>query len=173
MKKWTLIGGWVLVLAVTTAVTWQIVSAADAQVSDAPAALNVSPPAEPSSTGQSSSTSQTRPSQTSVPGNQTSNSNGGKGSTSSSSSVTSTPTTPGTAEWKLKTIPTGGGTVVVTYRPGEVLLQTATPKSGYRAEIDKTGPDTVEVEFDSDETSYEVKVEWDDGALDIEIDAND
>ena len=163
-------------LAVTTALTWQIVSAADAQVSDAPAALNVAPPANPTSTGGSSTTDQTRPSQTTVPGNQTSGSNGGKGSTSSSSSSSTSPTTPstsGSGEWKLKTIPTGGGTVVVTYRTGEVLLQTATPKSGFRAEIDKTGPDTVEVEFESDDLSYEVKVEWDDGALDIEIDAKD
>lgn len=154
-------------LVITTGLTWQIVNAADAQVSDPPAALNVSPPTSPSST----SAGRTSTSQTTTPGNQTSTSKG-NGSTSSSSS-TSSPTTSEAAEWKLKTIPTGGGSVVVTYRPGEVLLQTATPAAGYRAEIDKTGPDTVEVEFESDEAKYEVKVEWKDGALDVEIDESD
>ena len=36
MSKWKFVGAWVLVAALATTLTWQIVSAADAQVSDSP-----------------------------------------------------------------------------------------------------------------------------------------
>ena len=36
VSKWAIAGAWVLVAALATTLTWQIVSAADAQVSDQP-----------------------------------------------------------------------------------------------------------------------------------------
>ena len=38
VKKWSLLAGWFLVLVLATTLTWQIVSAADDQVSDRPIA---------------------------------------------------------------------------------------------------------------------------------------
>jgi hypothetical protein len=58
---------------------------------------------------------------------------------------------------------------VIGHRPGEVGLQAATPAPGFRAEIEKTGPDEVEVEFTSDTEKIEVSAEWKKGQLEIEV----
>jgi hypothetical protein len=61
----------------------------------------------------------------------------------------------------VKTIPTAGGTVVVSYRPGEVVLDGATPAPGFTVDSDKQGPPDVRVTFESESTHVEVRVEWD------------
>jgi hypothetical protein len=65
------------------------------------------------------------------------------------------------ANWQVKTIPTAGGTVVVSYRPGEVVLDGATPAAGFTVEVDKQGPPEVKVKFESESTKVEVRVDWD------------
>lgn len=73
----------------------------------------------------------------------------------------------------VRTIPTGGGVVVVSYQPGEVVLSSATPGPGFAADIKKSGPPDVDVEFESETAKFRVKAEWSNGALSVEIDAND
>jgi hypothetical protein len=173
MHKWTLIGAWVLVAALATTLTWQIVSAADEQVSDRPVApLQVGAPlvttSDAGSTTQTSSPLDTGPS-SSTPINQA-------GSSSSTSTSPSPPSSAGTTStttiqsWQTKTIPTAGGVVVVTYRTGEVALGSATPAPGFATEIKKSGPSEVEVQFESEEAKYEVRVRWSGGQLSIETD---
>jgi hypothetical protein len=74
----------------------------------------------------------------------------------------------------VKTIPTAGGTLVVSYRPGEVVLDGATPAAGFTVDVDKQGPPEVRVEFESETAKVEVRVEWD-GKLvtDIQVDEDE
>ncbi|HEY4606374.1 MAG TPA: hypothetical protein VIH55_01905, partial [Acidimicrobiia bacterium] len=89
---------------------------------------------------------------------------------------TSTGTSPSTTEpasetsvsWSVKTIETGGGLLVVSYRPGEVVLASASPAPGFATEVKKYGPPDVEVEFESESAKYEVKAKWSNGRLTIE-----
>jgi hypothetical protein len=60
--------------------------------------------------------------------------------------------------------------VIVSYAPGEVRLQSATPNPGFDMEIEDRGPDRVEVRFESDQAEYRVEVRWDSGELKVEID---
>jgi hypothetical protein len=78
------------------------------------------------------------------------------------------------ATWQVKTIPTGGGTVVVSYRPGEVILDGATPAAGFTVEVEKQGPPEVRVKFESESSKVEVRVDWD-GKLvtDVQVDGED
>ena len=50
---------------------------------------------------------------------------------------------------------------MVSYRPGEVVLDGATPAPGFTVDSDKQGPPDVRVSFESETTHVEVRVEWD------------
>jgi cytoskeletal protein RodZ len=173
MKSWRLVGVWVLVLVITTALTWQIVSLASDQVGDAPVAI--APATTTSTLGSSSSTTTHDPTTTSSITRSTNNgsspttSTPGDGGTSSSSTSATTPATSSPTEWSLRTITTQGGTVVVRYRPGEVELQAATPAPGFEMEIDDAGPPDVRVEFENDDTDIRVEARWEDGSLDVAV----
>lgn len=169
MSKWSIAGAWVLVAALATTLTWQIVSAADAQVSDRPP-LQVAAPlvgSSTSTTNPGSSTSTSTPSTTVTIGSETSTSSGGGSSTTT---ISSPPTTAGA--WASQTIPTGGGVVVVRYRDGEVVLGSASPAAGFAAEIKKDGPSEVDVEFDSESAKYRVRAGWSNGDLSLEIESD-
>ena len=58
---------------------------------------------------------------------------------------------------------------MIAHRPGEVTVQAATPAPGFQAEIKKSGPDQVEVEFESETVKVEISAEWDDGELEIDV----
>ena len=62
---------------------------------------------------------------------------------------------------------------MVKYRTGEVVLQAASPAPGFSAEVEKSGPPKVEVEFESADTKIEVKAEWEDGDLVVEVSESD
>ncbi|MFP3913798.1 MAG: hypothetical protein ACLFWM_02910 [Actinomycetota bacterium] len=104
----------------------------------------------------------------------------GSGATTSTTTSTSTTTTTTTTTpeqettttagaWTGLTVPSGGGVVVVSHRPGEVRLESATPAPGYAMEIDHRGPDEVRVEFEGQSDEYRIRVRWRDGALDTEV----
>jgi len=59
--------------------------------------------------------------------------------------------------------------VVVSYRPGEVKLESVAPTPGFSYEIDDQGPPDVRVQFESGDVKVEVRVRWD-GGLVTEID---
>lgn len=167
MSKWKIVGAWVLTAALATTLTWQIVSAADAQVSDSPP-IQVTPAPSTSDSAASvapvsSSTSSSSTTSTStVPSSS---------STTAGSSSTSAP--PGTdMAWSTRTIQTGGGVVVVSYRPDEVVLSSAVPAAGYSAEIKKEGPPDVDVEFEGEAAKYRVRARWEGGDLSVETESD-
>lgn len=164
MRRLGLLGAWLLVVVVVTIVTWQIVSAADDQVSERATSLNVAAPAISSLTtdgvdnlNQSSSTTTPSP-----PGASTTTPE------STGSTEQNATTTPG-ADWQTQSIQTAGGTVVVRYRPGEVTYQAATPGKGFHVEPEEYGPPEVRVKFESESSEIEVHAVWLDNSLDVEI----
>jgi hypothetical protein len=61
--------------------------------------------------------------------------------------------------------------VVVSFRPGEVILNGATPAAGFAVDVEKQGPPEVKVEFESEAARIEVQVKWDDKLV-IETEAD-
>ncbi len=74
---------------------------------------------------------------------------------------------------KTKTYQLVGGWVRVLYGPGVVKLDGAGPNAGFSMEVDKSGPDEVRVEFESDDHESEIRVRWKDGGLREEIEEDD
>jgi len=172
VSNWSIAGAWVLVAALATTLTWQIVSAADAQVSERPP-LQVDAPLASSS---DSTTTTTVPptTSTSLPGStssSTTTTSSASSSTTPGSSSTSAPP-PTTGAWTSQSIPTAGGVVVVSFRPEEVVLSSASPAAGFAAEIKKQGPPEVDVEFESESAKFRVRARYEDGALSVEIDSD-
>lgn len=176
VRRMTLAGVWLVVLVLATTLTWQIVSAADAQVSDRPIApLNVAAPVITqvdqttttiggATTTQSPDTSTTSPSLESTTTTQSSGS-------STVTAVESTTTTAST--WQSKTVETSGGTVILRYRPGEVAYQSATPAPGFQVEVEKQGPPEVKVEFESESEKVEIEASWKDGDIAVVVSTED
>ena len=163
MNKWAIAGAWVVVAALATGLTWQIVSAADAQVSERPPVQAVGAPSTSEST-------------TSLPPLSTSSTAGSTRSSGTSPGTGSAPSSaPAVTEsaWSSRTIPTEGGIVVVSYRPGEVQLGSASPAAGFAAEIKKSGPPEVDVEFESESAKYRVRARWAAGDLSVEVESDD
>jgi cytoskeletal protein RodZ len=168
MRRFGIFGIWLVVVVFATTVTWQIVSAADDQVNDRPVApLNVAAPVLTDTT-----TSTTLPSSVTTTAGQTtptSSQNTGTSSPTTSATAATTPTTsaPSNAQWQSRSVQTGGGTVIIRYRPGEVQYQSATPSPGFQVEVDDAGPPDVKVEFESETQKFEVEARWKDGSLDV------
>ncbi len=181
--NWRLAAGWVLAVVLTTAVAWQIVAVADERVGNRPVlplqaaptttielseATGPTPPPEPTlppRTDDLTTTTSIAPETTS-----TTQATAATSSTSTpSTSSTSTTSTTAAPRWSTKTVGTSGGTVVMSYRPGEVILQTAVPLPGFETEIDNSGPPVVEVEFDSSSLRVDIKAEWDNGELVVDV----
>lgn len=62
--------------------------------------------------------------------------------------------------------------VVVSYRPGEVVLSSASPAAGFSADIKKGGPPEVDVEFESESAKYRVRARWDGEDLTVETESD-
>jgi hypothetical protein len=60
--------------------------------------------------------------------------------------------------------------VIISYRPGEVRLESASPSLGFEMEVDSDGPSSVRVEFESNNLRVRVEARWSDGELRTEID---
>ena len=166
MSKWGMTAAWLLVAALATTLTWQIVSAADARVSER-APLQVAAPLP----GPEDTTTTSR----SIPSTTTSVTSTTPAVTGSSTTVTSpsgTAPTATEAAWSSDIIATAGGTVVVSYRTGEVVLSSASPASGFAAEIKKQGPPEVDVEFESESAKFRVRAEWSNGQLSVETEGD-
>lgn len=165
MGKLRIVALWVTALAVTTGLTWQIVSAANGQVGERQLAVladgssigGSDASSESTSTSPSTSTSSTSVTSTTTPANTTNPTTG-----------TSTSVTGGAGvEWSVKTVNTAGGTVVIRSRPEEVELLSAVAAPGYDVEVDDQGPPRVRVEFESASDDVRVEARWRDGRLEI------
>ena len=151
MKRSLLVALWIVATAATTAVAYVAVNAAGAEVTDRPLTSVVATGVTPTS-------------------NAASTESGSTSATTVSSPVSTSATTSPTS-WQQSTLPSRGGLVIVSYRPGEVRLESAAPSAGFSYEIDKAGPPEVRVEFEGRDVNVEVRVRWD-GGLVIEVDEN-
>jgi hypothetical protein len=61
--------------------------------------------------------------------------------------------------------------VVVSYRPEEVVLGSASPAAGFAADVKKAEPE-VDVEFESESAKYRVRARWEGGDLSVEVDSD-
>lgn len=177
MRRMALVGGWFVLVVLTTALTWQIVGAAGDRVSERPSSpLNVAAPQLKGGgesvtttlqtlTTRATTTTSSTPTSTTVPGATTITT----GSSSTSTSAPASTTTSTVAGWTVKTTSTNGGTVVIKYRPDEVVLQAASPVAGFRVDVEMSGPPDVEVEFESETLRVEFRARWDKGELAIEV----
>ncbi len=183
MKKPVLVTLWIVATLATTAIAYVAVNAAGAEVTDRPLTSVVATgdsavSSSTSTTGQPGNSTSTTSGSTTTPGTGTT---GGTGTTattggsttptsgSSTSSTATTGTTLSDAPWQQTAIPSKGGLVIVSYRPGEVKLESVAPTPGFSYEIDDQGPPEVRVEFEGGEVRVEVRVRWD-GGLVTEID---
>jgi cytoskeletal protein RodZ len=175
----TLFFGWLVVVGLATTLTWQIVSAADDQVSERPIApLNVAAPAlaDTSSTIATTTTSLAASATTTTTlATPTTSSPKATVATSTTTSSSTTATSPPTTEatWQTRSVQTAGGTVILRYRPGEVTYQSATPAPGYQVEVEKPGPPEVRMEFESESRKVEVEASWQDDGLDVHVSTED
>ena len=60
-----------------------------------------------------------------------------------------------------RTITAKGGTVAVRYASGRVTLMWARPNDGFEVDVAEDGPDSVEVEFTSDEHRSRIRASYD------------
>ena len=153
--------GWILATTLVTLAAWWVVAAASGEVTETAGAPLVVPTTsstlDPGSTSLPITSTTTTPTSTTTSQATTSTTAGG--STSTTSAMPS----------GVETINSAGGTVTVSYGDGQVHLQGASPAFGYSMEIEKTGPDEVRVDFESDDSDVSVRVKWEDGGLDIEV----
>lgn len=169
---------WVLATGTVSAVAFRALSVAEAGVNDRPlvpvVVASETPttssnifPTGPDSTLDVPGTSGV----TSTPPSSTSTSSPGPTVSSTqpaTTSITSTTTTTGEA-WEVRVVSSNGGTVTVSHRPGEVVLQAAVPEPGYEVEVEDPGPAEVRVAFEGEDDEWEVRVRWSDGELDVEV----
>lgn len=161
VRRLTLMGVWLIALGLAITVTWQIVSAADDQVSERPVApLNVAAPVITDLQTTTTSTTPTSSATTSA-----------VGASSTTTEVLATSTAD--AEWQTRSVQTTGGNVLLRYRPGEVAYQSATPAPGYQVEVEKPGPPEVKVEFESQSDKVEIEAGWGDGDLKVNVSEED
>ena len=178
MKRAGLIASWVAMAALLSMLAYQIVAAAESQVSDAALTPIVAITAESSTTTTGSSTvpdasTTTVPSDsttvsstsTSTPSNSTTTA-----ATTATSTTSSTSTTVGAA-WTVRTVPSAGGEVVIEHRPGEERLVAARPSAGYKVEVESSGPPSVDVEFENESTdnTTRIRARWQDGQLSVTV----
>jgi hypothetical protein len=79
-------------------------------------------------------------------------------------------TTGAVPEWQLTTYETAGGWVRFRYSATAVELDAFGPAPGYRADVEKSGPSEVKVEFEGgDEREYSISAKIDGGRLSVEI----
>jgi hypothetical protein len=91
-------------------------------------------------------------------------------STSTTRPTTSTSTTGSIVvsvvpEWQY----TPGGSVAVTVTGDVVALVVATPAAGFDLDVNETGPDRVEVDFESSTCFYRVRAEAEDGVIEWRV----
>jgi len=154
--------GWLGATAATTLVAYLAVDAAGSRVTDSPLAAVVAPDRGSTTLDSGSTSTSTTTSATST----TSTTDAPPASTATS--VTAGTTTTASA-WQQQTINSAAGKVIVSYRPGEVRLESVAPLAGYNFDVEDAGPPEVRVEFVGP-LRVEIRVRWQDGQLVTEID---
>lgn len=81
--------------------------------------------------------------------------------------TTAPPQTTTTAAPRYLTYPLVGGTVTLGVANGEVWIVSLDPAAGFDADIEKDGPDEVEVDFESNTHKSELSAKFEDGELKV------
>lgn len=172
-----LLAAWIAATGVATLLAWQVVGAADDQISDAPdtpviavtspeASTATTSPTDDAST--TSTTSETSPSTTDDRGSTTSTTVGSSTSSTVAGSTTSTTTSgvPATT-----TAVSNGGSVTVTGVEPTVELVAVVAVPGWSYRIDADQGERVQVTFESlAGEEIRVRCQWEDGQLVADID---
>ena len=164
-----MVGIWVVATAATTAIAYVAVNAAGAEVTNRPLTSVVATDATPTTTSTFPSTSlSTSPSTVTTA---TTAATSSTTTTNPSATTTGPPvsTTTTAAAWQQTTINSIGGSVIVSYRSGEVRLESVVPQPGFLYEIDDSGPPEVRVKLEAEEVRVEIRARWD-GGLVTEVD---
>lgn len=156
MKRSGLVLLWLLATSATTAVAFWAVSTAGSEVSQRPLTAVVA-----SSPTLSAVTSVPTRSVTTAPT-----------STATTSTTHDSATSVPPAEWERTTLNSGGGSIIVSYRPSEVRLESVAPLAGFSFEIDDQGPERIRVEFRGDDVTYTLRAEWTSNGFVTEVDAS-
>ena len=76
------------------------------------------------------------------------------------------------AEWTEIVLVSPGGSIVVSYRPGQVQLDAVAPAPAFElGDVDEAS-NRVEVEFENDFVSYKLEAKWSNGELVTDINAS-
>lgn len=79
-------------------------------------------------------------------------------------------TTTTAADIEYQTFDLIGGSVTLAVGGGEVNLVSATPRPGFSAEYEHTGPREVEIKFESTDHKSKLEAKFEDGQLAVDID---
>jgi len=75
-------------------------------------------------------------------------------------------TTAAPAPAETRTYAVAGGSAAIRFSPEGVIVEWATPASGFELDIDQKGAHSVTVEFEGDDTKHRIDGWWDDGPRD-------
>ncbi|MCA1736632.1 MAG: hypothetical protein LC739_11165 [Actinobacteria bacterium] len=171
---------WLLATMATTAIAYVAVNAAGSEVNDQPLTGVIAASPSSSSTSILISTTLQPTTTTTIPGTTslTSSSTHTSPSTATSAATTSTTATTSpppvtTAPWQQTTLNSAGGSIIVSYRPEEVRLESVVPQAGFAYEINDEGPDRVEVDFEAGDANYRIRAEWTSDGFVTEIESDD
>ena len=172
--------GWVVATGLATVLAWRAVELVSSEVTERPAVplsddqvaralgTGAAAPATtgttetvpgPGATGPEGTSTSARAPATS-PSTATSTSTAGPAPTATpTTSTTSTTMAPAVT----RTLVAQGGQVAVRYADGGVELLWARPESGFTVDVEKAGPDEVDVRFESDDHRSRVRAFWRNG----------
>lgn len=173
MTRIGIVAAWLMAAGIATALAWQVVGAADDQVSDAPltpviavstpdSSTATEPPATGTTTAGTTGTSTTETVST-APSSTPTTTSSPSTTTSSSSTTTGIPAT--------TTAVSDGGTVTVTGTDPLVELVAVVAAPGWSYEVTRNDDDRVEVRFENTSgNEIRIRCEWEDGKLVADID---
>ena len=186
MTRFTIIAAWLLATGLTTVVAWQVVGAADDQITTAPLTPVVAVTApgletsEPSgeattpdgitvtadTTAGSTASATVSPTPSTTP-----SSSPGSSGTSSTTTPSSSPSTATTGIPATTTAVSDGGTVTVTGTEPRAELVAVVAAPGWTYQVTANDGERVEVRFaNAADDDVRVRVEWEDGRLVADID---
>lgn len=171
LKRLAVILAWVLATIGTASLTYAAVSRVGPDAGDRPGvpvasqeiaarvAATSTTVAATTSTATTSTTTATGEPSTTLPATTTST----NAATTTGAAPATTTTTASGVQTAYRTTP--GGTVGVSVSGSSVSFLSAQPASGFSADVEDTGPEKVEVEFDGESAEYTVRASVVDGSL--------
>ena len=92
--------------------------------------------------------------------------------TTTTTTVATTTTTAATEAWTQIVVTSAGGSIVVSYLPGQVRLDAVAPAPTFLLEDVDEDLKRVQVEFEGDDVTYTLEAKWERGELVTDVDAS-